>query len=401
VIFTYVRQANPESEEETKVEVQLIECSKIDTPKVDKDLRSFNKELAVLLAESIKAEGMHNPIAVRPHPTEPGRFRTVQGRHRLYAKGKILKEQFIEARVFVDMDDTDAEMAMISENLFRKQLTKSQHLISLRKWWDYYKSKHPEKVGSGSAMRAAAKKSKGAEPAEKAALSVDCDAIAEAGPGNFSEMYAAATGKSLATAKRDTRIARSFTRDQLEALVQMQTTQGDQTRIAKIKDVDKRGEVVNLIASGMEVEDAMKEVLEVEQLPALAVRESQEAHEAEAAPESATGGEMTDDQWFQCYCGAKAAFLKDPAKFKADAILFRWTSELRRSFRSKSKKYVESAKKAGVTGPLYGLLNRLISISHPKDWLLCEECKGANEYGGRRCEKCYGAGYYLKTERYL
>jgi hypothetical protein len=232
-------------------------------------------------------------------------------------------------------------------------------------------------------------------------LSVECDSIAEADPGNFSEMYAAATGKSLATAKRDTRIARSFTRDQLEALVQMQTTQGDQTRIAKIKDAGKRGEVVNLIASGMEVEDAMKEVLEVEQLPPFAVRESKEAHKAEAAPKSAAGGEMSDDEWFQSNCGAKAALLKDPAKYKADALLYRRTSEQRQSFRSNSKRHLEFAKKAGVTGPFYGLLNRLISISHPKDWLLCEECNGANEVGGRRCARCFGAGHHVTTERYL
>jgi len=399
------------------MESRLVEVKLIDVPKTNAELQSkFNKEFAVDLATSIKAEGLYNPIVVRPSAATPGRFILVQGRHRLYATSKVLKESVIRATVIVDMDDTDAEMAMISENLWRNPLSKTQHLKALRRWHEHFKTKHPEKVGSGCTMRAASERKRRLEQGmapnnettavtgEEGNAMLDPQSRAadsnSNGTASFAALVALATGKSLSTAKRDTRIARCFTAEQIEALEQMQVTQEEKTRIAKVKDEGMRGEIVSLIASGMEVEDAFKACLEAD-APAPVDGKSKESREAEAASNAATSGQMTDDQWFQEYCGRKAAFLKDPARFKADAILFHRTSEQRQSFRSNSKKLVEAAKKAGVTGPFYNLLNRLINISHPDDWSLCGECKGANEVGGRKCEKCYGAGYQLKTEQYL
>src|SRR4051812_21410764 len=101
------------------MDVQILECSKIDKPRVEKKLRTFKKDFAQLLAESIRVEGMHQPILVRPHPTAPGRYIVVFGVHRLYAVSHILKEPMIEAKVCVDMDDTDAAMATLAENLWR------------------------------------------------------------------------------------------------------------------------------------------------------------------------------------------------------------------------------------------------------------------------------------------
>ena len=51
------------------------------------------------LAASIKAEGLYNPIVVRPNPDKPGRYILVQGRHRLFAVKKVLKEQSIRCTV--------------------------------------------------------------------------------------------------------------------------------------------------------------------------------------------------------------------------------------------------------------------------------------------------------------
>ncbi len=32
---------------------------------------------------------------------------------------------------------------------------------------------------------------------------------------------------------------------------------------------------------------------------------------------------LTDNEWFDTYCGEKAAMFKHPARFKSDALLFR------------------------------------------------------------------------------
>jgi hypothetical protein len=396
-----------ETSQETQVDTKFIECKLIDNPKVDKELRTFNKEFATNLAQSIQAEGMYNPIVLRPHPTDPGRFIVVQGTHRLFATAKVLKLPIIEAKVFDDMDEADAEMAMLSENLWRNPLKKEQHLIALNKWWQHWKTKNPEKVGSGGARRgqsvtkqAPATEGQTADVVEGAGVEAEPAAAEEAKSAKFEEMVAAATGKSVSSAKRDTRIAKAFDAEQLEALHQMKATQADMIRLAKVKDEGKRGEIVNLIASGMEVDDAFADALGAE-APAATYSKTKEA-EATAAAEPGESG-MTDDEWFETYCGAKAALLKDPTKFKADALLFRATSDLRQSFRSKAKKHVAATKKGGVTGLFYSLLNRMCSMSHPKDWLLCEGCLGAGTTGEgeAKCSKCFGGGYHLRTETFV
>lgn len=382
------------------MDVQLIACNLVEFPKVDGDLRSFSREFAQNLAVSIKAEGMLNPIVVRPHPAKPGHYLGVAGKHRHYAVGKVLKEESIEAKVIADMDDTDAEMAMIAENLWRNPLTKNQHLKAIKRWWEHFAAKNPEKVRAKSA---GSPEPKAAESQAQIEPGAEAEPAAEGAAGpNFDEMVSAATGKSLASTKRDTRLARSFTEEQLEALEQMKVTQGQMTTIARIKDEVKRGEVVNLIASGMEVEDALKEVLKDGDVPTPADGQSKETREAKRAAKEEKAAELSDDEWFETYCGEKARMLGDPAKYKADALLFRRVSDLRHAFRSKGKKFLAETKKAGITGAFFNLINRFISVSHPKDWLLCDQCKGTcNDPKGGKCSKCYGGGYLLRTEQFL
>jgi ParB family chromosome partitioning protein len=129
--------------------VQLIECKLIDMSKTDASNRPLSKEFATELAASLRAEGMYAPIVVRPDPAKPGRFLLVQGRHRLYAWGKILKNTLIRADVRIDMDDNDAKMATAAENLWRLPLTKKQHDLAVKHWFDCFGAKNPSLVESG------------------------------------------------------------------------------------------------------------------------------------------------------------------------------------------------------------------------------------------------------------
>jgi ParB-like chromosome segregation protein Spo0J len=54
------------------------------------------------------ADSMLHPLLVRPHPDRPGYYILVAGRHRYYVTCKVLKEETVEFRVLVDMDDAES-----------------------------------------------------------------------------------------------------------------------------------------------------------------------------------------------------------------------------------------------------------------------------------------------------
>jgi ParB/RepB/Spo0J family partition protein len=70
------------------------------------------------LAQSIKEIGLQHPISVL---AKDGRFILVAGRHRLEAMRQLGAED-IETNA-VPMDDRDARMWTIAENLYRAELT--------------------------------------------------------------------------------------------------------------------------------------------------------------------------------------------------------------------------------------------------------------------------------------
>ena len=106
---------------------------------------------------------------------------------------------------------------------------------------------------------------------------------------------------------------------------------------------------------------------------------------------------------------ARASRRSNPAKFKADAILYRHTADARAVFRASTKKLLKAGQRRwrlrrALQPHQPGDLTRT-----PKDWLICSECKGRGEFASAdpsrpeptKCRKCFGACYNLKTEDYL
>ena len=372
---------------------KLIECKSVDVPKVETARRTFSKEFAVKLADSLKADGQLCPIVVRANTNNPSRYILVAGRHRLYGMKNVLKEQFISATI-VELTENEASNASDVENLWRNPLNKAQTASALKRWHANWLLSLPAEV------RKAADSAKPAlGQADPSSGAVEAAAPVEA-EAEFDKKVSAVTGQSLVSVRRSKSIAKAFTEDQLEVFAQMEVSQTDMLTIAKIKDAAKRGEVVALIAAGMTAQAAIDEVVKDEaptryNKAAKETSESKEASKAERAPE------LTDDEWFTANCGDKAAMLVDAAKFKTDALLFRSVSDLRHAFRSKGKTFLAAVKKVGVTGPFFNLVNRFVSISHPKDWLLCPDCKGQGMNSNAKCGRCFGGGYLLKTEEFL
>jgi ParB/RepB/Spo0J family partition protein len=117
---------------------QMIECKLIEVPRPNTQFRSFAKDFAEKLADSIRVDGLIQPIVIRPKPDAPGRYVLVCGRHRHHAVAKILKQTLIAAIVRDDLDEASAEQLALAENLWLCPLRKSQHSWTSRRWYEFY-----------------------------------------------------------------------------------------------------------------------------------------------------------------------------------------------------------------------------------------------------------------------
>jgi DNA modification methylase len=101
------------------------------------------------LAESIREIGLLHPITVTSS------LRLVAGGRRL-AAFRLLGRPEIPANV-VELDDLDAELAEIEENLIRNELTVLERGEQLARRKEIYEAKHPETKQGGDRRREAAK----------------------------------------------------------------------------------------------------------------------------------------------------------------------------------------------------------------------------------------------------
>lgn len=97
--------------------IKQIKMELIDRP-TDVARLTIDPEAVRELADSIKAEGLHQPIILRPRS---GRFEIVAGDRRFLAH-QILGREFIPA-IVREMDDKTCEITRASENLQRENLT--------------------------------------------------------------------------------------------------------------------------------------------------------------------------------------------------------------------------------------------------------------------------------------
>lgn len=91
------------------------------------------------LALSIGEGGLINPVLLRPIGD---RYQSIAGGHRIEAT-RELGEETIRANVR-EMDDDDAMLVMIDENLMRIDLTPAERAMQTAKRKEIYERKHPE-----------------------------------------------------------------------------------------------------------------------------------------------------------------------------------------------------------------------------------------------------------------
>jgi len=417
--------------------VQEIACELIDVPPLDRKLRSSSKELVKKIAQSIELEGLFNPIVVRPNPEKPGRFILVQDRHRLYAVQKVNKEQFIRATIMTDMDDEDHRMATLSENLWRADISKKQRMLYIQQWWEYYRKKYdpePKKAAdtieqepaceqalqqttsgqkahvgtmhrsgsnNGVAQTAEVRSNNNGILANAEPATETSESKADTNTANgFSKWLAALAEVSGRTARRCARIVSCFTREELEAFYHCGVTEQMMSAIAGVKDDAKRKAVTALVVAGVEFHQAWKDTFG-EDIDLSASTNAEKKEKAKAKEVAVP--DLTDDEWFNHECGEKASNFRNPTKFKAAALLYRHTAEARAKFRAATKKILADAKKARENNnSLWWAINKVVSLSHPKDWWFCRGCTGKRHTEhGEECGRCRGSGFELRTEEYL
>jgi N6-adenosine-specific RNA methylase IME4 len=132
-------------------------------------LRKLRPEKVDELADSIRERGQIEPIVLRR--LEDGRLVLLAGRQRLEARKK-LNEQNINAIVIDGLDDDEAKLIEIDENLIRADLSPAEQAIHLAERKRLYEKAHPKtKHGgdrkSGSSSQNENLKSFAADTAEK------------------------------------------------------------------------------------------------------------------------------------------------------------------------------------------------------------------------------------------
>ena len=120
----------------------------------------------------------------------PGYYKIVPGEHRYYVVAKMMKEEAIACRVFADMSDEEAELALLSENACRTNAKPTDRLLLLRKWQEVYQKHFPHlegKKASGNSRWANSTKAEAKQKAideEKAQDAAEGAAAAESNDRN-------------------------------------------------------------------------------------------------------------------------------------------------------------------------------------------------------------------------
>jgi ParB-like chromosome segregation protein Spo0J len=366
----------------------------LDAIRVPAEHRGLQEPAVEGLARSIEAEGLLQPIGIRADDAAGDGYTLVFGGHRL-AACRRLGRAAIEAKV-LDIDPGDADAAMHAENLFRHELDHEARLAATAAWAAHYRRRLPDSFGRAAMSRAAsdqhaARRGDGETPDPTGADAAPADP--PPGPRADPPVRALArmTGKSERVAGRHLKAAENLTAGQRSALIGRQIGIDRIARVAAIADPVRRDEAVTSIVAGMDADAAIC----LAKAPANATLEIVANPDADGdKPES----EMTDDEWFDCYCGKTAARMAYREVYKADAILWRTIRAARIEFKDRTKGALCQSK-VGIKGAFHHAVTRVVNVAHPKDWPACGPCGGSGACGNNsRCANCQGRAYALKTE---
>lgn len=323
---------------------------------------------------SIKHQGLLQRIVVVENDEVPGRYICLAGRRRLLSHRR-LGLGMIDCLVTTG-DALSRELVEVAENLIRLDLKPLERARQLKLYADLWEAKHPEASEAVRAQRLA--NLKGGEPrADRGADGAPVEV--EGAPMGAIQAVAKATGKAprtiYASVARAEKAAARFTPEQIAALDASGLGERRIDRITAIEDPDRRAQVVNLVAARMSYPAAMREVL---------------GDEFEGDREE--DGDVGDEE-FLAACPIRPRV--NTAKFDADALLYRQTSEARRSF-ARAIGWGRIKSEVSQKGLYFRRLLFLMDVPPPSEWLQCHKCtRGVTKVGDfvGECPACRGGGY--------
>jgi ParB family chromosome partitioning protein len=166
-------------------------------------LRAINDKAVDALAESISRIGLLQPIGITADK------QLIYGRRRVAACLQLGHEMI--PAVILDLDDMEAKLAEIDENLIRSPLSKAERIKALQRRKEIYEAMHPE-----------TKKPKGGRPKKNSA---------ETAP--FSEDTAKATGKSKRSVQADVALSKKLD-DEAVKIIADTPVANKKTELAKL-----------------------------------------------------------------------------------------------------------------------------------------------------------------------
>lgn len=189
------------------------------------DYRPLDQDALADLADSIQDLGLLNPLTVRL--LESGRYQVIAGSHRFAACGAIGLHE-IPCHV-VDLDDAHAELAMIDENLRRKEVVGIMLEKQLARRKAIYLELHPQTRAHVAGAHAS--------------NAVQGNASAKMAPA-FTAETAAITGKSERSIQRGVERGEKITLEAAEVLSGTQLDKGAYREKLKTIAADKQVETV-------------------------------------------------------------------------------------------------------------------------------------------------------------
>ncbi len=419
-----MEQATPVEQYETKV----VNCSDIVLREGHRRPSPQNVEEIV---RSFKDVGQLQPIGVVAQKGNSG-YILIWGGNRL-AAAKKLKQDGIWARVLL-IEPTDADAIMHAENLFRTNMSTKERMAAVATWAEWYKAKYPQSFNQGvrrkqnsdtDAAAVETKPSDSLDTVSKDGLTVgdaiDFDrersgsravgntappvvevkakrekvkperVIAEPIPDRPDEALAKLTGQSPRNSRRELKIAETLSAEQIGALTEKGAGPVRLMQVARLPTEEKRTKAVALIASGMDVDTAIVMATS----PDNATLKIVEGVQADGfKPED----QLTDDEWFDGYCGETLRKIKNHDVYKSNALLYRHMRAASVEFRLKGHKILGKVK-AADRGPIYRTYIRTMTIAHPKDWQHCGRCNGTGWGTDAKCDFCRGDGFTVTTEQ--
>ncbi len=354
--------------------VTVIETRAIRMPELVPEKRNFDEEFAKRLADSIEADTLLRPPIVED--VGNGEYLLIDGRHRVHACREILGWKEIPCVVLRNVDKELAESIDLETNLLSLPLEEPQRRRAVRRLLDLYKTRHPAKTLRGRWVHGE----------------------------TYAKELETRLGVSPAQAYRFATTAEHIDDETRDSLERAGVTQTEIDNIAQLKDGEAIKETVNLTASGMDVDEALrhgKKMRKEKKQAAAKERGVASGKPAQEAP-PLRAAEQTDDEWLSTHCSKILDLLVFKAAFKRDAILYRRIINAGLAkFRGAVKKPMAEVKKHGENGTFYAQIFRVVRAAHPMHWLVCAGCLGKGHVPDDKktqCPTCLGGAYKVKFE---